>query len=561
MRFYWRKKRFSLEKVEKAYYTKYYRFKGLSPDPAWEGGIWLRHSRSGTLSGMGTLREGEKEMIYLGRRIRILVLAGALSLSLAAPTLAAEYVDLPSSHWAYETLDRAANLGILQGSGDGYIDPSGTLSWGQFLAMLTRTAAASSYDNALNSGLSWDQAGLQAALSSGLLLPEDELAVTHGASLSDPVTRQDAALLLARVLPEGTEASYSFPGSWPETAQSAADASAFTDWSQMDSAHQEAVGALAGAGVIQGRADGSFGCTDTLQRADGATLLVRILEKVDNAHYGEEKEVTFHFVDCTTGQAILPDQRTTAPVGYGVSYAADTTGLGYYYDVTPYDSISTACDEYTLLFEPMPQAQIQEEQFWEKVDRGEADAEDYFLQDFWLQYPDENPRKYLLLFGSQERRRFDSEEEAASAMTTVSVPVWKLSSGGSKVGSTLSLTVHAAIAQDVVDIFTEIYNDPEQFPIYSVGGYAWRGDSATGEHNCGTAIDINANENYQVREGQPLAGSFWDPAGSPYSIPANGSVARIFAEHGWSWGGDAWAYDTDPSEGYHDYMHFSYMGG
>lgn len=32
-----------------------------------------------------------------------------------------------------------------------------------------------------------------------------------------------------------------------------------------------------------------------------------------------------------------------------------------------------------------------------------------------------------------------------------------------------------------------------------------RGDSATGEHNCGTAIDINANENYQIRDGQVLA--------------------------------------------------------
>ena len=44
----------------------------------------------------------------------------------------------------------------------------------------------------------------------------------------------------------------------------------------------------------------------------------------------------------------------------------------------------------------------------------------------------------------------------------------------------------AALAEDVKEIFTEIYNDPERFPIHDVGGYAWRGDSATGEHNCGT---------------------------------------------------------------------------
>ena len=144
-------------------------------------------------------------------------------------------------------------------------------------------------------------------------------------------------------------------------------------------------------------------------------------------------------------------------------------------------------------------------------------------------------------------------------MATSTVPVWKLSNG-QKVSSTMSLTIHAALAEDVKEIFTEIYNDPEQFPIADLGGYAWRGDSATGEHNCGTAVDINANENYQIREGKILVGSHWTPGEDPYSISPSGSVVRIFQEHGWSWGGDAWAYSSDDSEGYHDYMHFSYMG-
>ena len=58
-----------------------------------------------------------------------------------------------------------------------------------------------------------------------------------------------------------------------------------------------------------------------------------------------------------------------------------------------------------------------------------------------------------------------------------------------------------------------------------------------------------------------MVGSFWRPGENPYSIPEDGSVVRIFAEHGWSWGGDAWAWDSDQTTGYHDYMHFSYMGG
>ena len=86
-------------------------------------------------------------------------------------------------------------------------------------------------------------------------------------------------------------------------------------------------------------------------------------------------------------------------------------------------------------------------------------------------------------------------------------------------------------------------------------------EGTTGEHNCGTAIDLNANENYQIRDGQVLVGSCWEPGTNPYSIAPDSSVVRIFEAHGWSWGGDAWAADSDDATGYHDYMHFSYMGG
>ena len=135
----------------------------------------------------------------------------------------------------------------------------------------------------------------------------------------------------------------------------------------------------------------------------------------------------------------------------------------------------------------MTGAEIQEEQFWEKVERGEAAYEDYYKQDFWLSFQGDNARKHILLFGDESKSRFASQEEAAAAMTAVTVPVWQLS-GGEKVSSTLTLSVHAALAEDVKEIFTEIYNDPERFPIHDVGGYAWRGDSATGEHNCGCLL-------------------------------------------------------------------------
>ena len=483
---------------------------------------------------------------------RIFALALTALLVLPAAASAQSYTDLPTSHWAYDDMQRAAGLGIIQGVGDGRIAPSDTLSWGQFLTMSARTFASADYASALNSGLAWDQAGLQAVLTAGLLQPDDPFSVLWESDLSAPVSRQDAAVLLSRALP--AEGSYVYGA--------AIQASSFTDWSQMDAFHQQAVAQLAQRGVISGRTDGSFGCADSIQRADGAVLLMRVLSLVDREHYREEKTVTVQVLDAVTGQAILPDQQMRTYVGDSLSSLAYQIEPDYYNYTGNYSTtISTACDRYTLSFTPMTQAEIQEIQFWERVDRGEASYDDYWTQDFLLRYQGENPRKYLLLFGSADQRRFASREEAEASMTTITVPVWKLSSSGAKTSSTMSLTIHTALAQDVTDIFTEIYNDPEQFPIHDVGGYSWRGDTATGEHNCGTAIDINANENCQIRDGQVLAGSHWTPGEDPYSISPDSSVVRIFAEHGWSWGGDAWEWDSDISYGYHDYMHFSYMGG
>lgn len=150
---------------------------------------------------------------------------------------------------------------------------------------------------------------------------------------------------------------------------------------------------------------------------------------------------------------------------------------------------------------------------------------------------------------------FASAEDAAYNMTTVSFPVWRMSSSGEKYSSTASISVNRNLADEVVKIFTYIYNDPEQFPIKNVGGYCWRTTAfgSTSQHSYGTCIDINYDENYYCRNsGDAITGSFWKPYESPFSITPDGSVVRAFAKYGWTWGG-TWS-------SLKDYMHFSYLG-
>ncbi|MBR6258908.1 MAG: S-layer homology domain-containing protein, partial [Oscillospiraceae bacterium] len=112
-----------------------------------------------------------------------------------------EYVDLPVTYWAYPEMSRAASLGIINGVGDGRMDPQGTLTHAQCLTMLGRAFAPDRYRSYTESGHAWDEAGYLTALFSDFLLMDDFLPINE-ATLHAPITRAETAVLLSRVLPE-----------------------------------------------------------------------------------------------------------------------------------------------------------------------------------------------------------------------------------------------------------------------------------------------------------------------------------------------------------------------
>ena len=96
--------------------------------------------------------------------------------------------------------------------------------------------------------------------------------------------------------------------------------------------------------------------------------------------------------------------------------------------------------------------------------------DEYVGMDFWLHVQGNNPRKRTFLYGDPEITTYLSAEEAENNMVSVQIPVWQLR-GASKVSAYLSVEVHQAIADEIKDIFQEIFDDPEQFPVESIGGY------------------------------------------------------------------------------------------
>lgn len=155
----------------------------------------------------------------------------------------------------------------------------------------------------------------------------------------------------------------------------------------------------------------------------------------------------------------------------------------------------------------------------------------------------------------EEVNTFTNAEDSSASMKTVTVKVWQLKNGEKK-PSELNVTVLAQIADKVEAIFEEIFDGEEKFPIYSAGAYAWREPMSSGrysEHNFGTAIDINPNENYCLYSNGSIVGECYKPYENPYSITPYGDVVRAFEKYGFTWGADSW---RSPK----DYMHFSYLG-
>lgn len=147
---------------------------------------------------------------------------------------------------------------------------------------------------------------------------------------------------------------------------------------------------------------------------------------------------------------------------------------------------------------------------------------------------------------------YKTYEEAKAHMKEVEVKVWKYDEKtGKKYSSTEMLVVNEKLVKVVKAIFNEIYNDPERFPINVTSSFRWPDPYIN--HPNGTAIDINPDQNYMIKNGAILCGKEWSPGMNVLSMPSNGSVVNIFKKYGWDWGG-SW-------RSCKDYMHFSFLGG
>lgn len=479
-----------------------------------------------------------------------------LAMALLSPAALAYYTYIETPEFAdvaFDTpgrsdIERCAELGLIVPDENGNFRPEDLLTWGEFLDMLYRCGNFAAVEAELP-GEHWAEEAWAAMLELGALEGLDLKGTPE--SLNANLVRYEAALVLNNFLTVMLgEQELDLTGAERYILDSAEIPEMY--WPAVSRIY--AMGILTGA---NGLMDGLFCGMYHMTRSDAAVMMVRLLEP-------DQRQVVdlSNPPDPTPTPAPRPTPAPTPkPVVTAVPTAAPTpvptatpnNGVAVVATATPAPVIATNAPTVT-------QAPLGEKP------NGSTPFATWARQQGLLGSYSGTGEFNQMMFGSSGKTYFSSWADASDYMTNVTVNVWKMNSDGSKYASTASISVHKYLADDVYGIFQQIFNDPEQFPIQSIGGARF---TDTMRHSWGAAIDINSNYNCEAntRSGYVsiTAGSGWWPVGtertdyagslteaSPYSISAGGSVVRAFANYGWGWGG-SW------SGGSKDYMHFSIL--
>lgn len=208
------------------------------------------------------------------RKIVSAALACALAASLSVPVLAADltFSDVPSDHWAAQPILEMTEQGLFSGTttpvnGVGTFSPDSTMTRGAFITVLTRWLFGDELDTmSAVPGAPWWKNNYTLALQNGLL-KDKEL----GGDLDKAMNRQEMAVVLARAA-QGL-------GLAPDTLVSE---SAIPDWYSISEGCREGIRFSYSMGFIGGvDSKGTFNPNGTLTRAQAATVVYRLLEKIE----------------------------------------------------------------------------------------------------------------------------------------------------------------------------------------------------------------------------------------------------------------------------------------
>lgn len=199
-------------------------------------------------------------MKNLCKRLVAAAMTLALTLGLSVSAMAyttPDFTDVPSNHWAYQSVMKMADAGVIKGTGGGMFSPDMKLSAEMFIVLVGRVV----FPDVKAEGADWSGPYVAEAKTKGLL----EGTNVTDANLKGEISRYDMAVILARA------------AKWKNLEVSKVDQSAVKDYGEVPTKYADAVLTVYGAGLIKGNQSGSFNGSNSMTRQEAATVMDRLL--------------------------------------------------------------------------------------------------------------------------------------------------------------------------------------------------------------------------------------------------------------------------------------------
>ncbi|MDR3311199.1 MAG: S-layer homology domain-containing protein [Oscillospiraceae bacterium] len=203
---------------------------------------------------------------------RILATVIAASLIAASPAGAevrAGFPDVAPDSWYYDAVTVLTEMKIIEGFPSGNFEPEQKLTVAQFIKLLNTVVLDEPETEPPDSKyFGWADGYYYAALGCGVIA-DGEFDVRN---LDTAITRYDMSLLLARAVGGVLEADTLI---LPDVTDG------ITDIASVPALYLDAVKVVYGAGLVSGYPNGSFGGDKTLSRAEGATVILRLIDPAE----------------------------------------------------------------------------------------------------------------------------------------------------------------------------------------------------------------------------------------------------------------------------------------
>lgn len=191
------------------------------------------------------------------KKILACILVFCLVGSISMTAMANGFSDVPETHWAHDAIMELKVMGIISGDGHGAFRPDDNITREAFLKMIisafdVETGEAELTFEDVEAG-AWYEQAVMTGVAAGIVNGKNH----EEFGIGDIITRQDACVMLRRVLGVDTAENVSF-----------ADEADISDYAV------DSVLILAGHGVVSGAGDGLFRPKDHCTRAQAAMIIL-----------------------------------------------------------------------------------------------------------------------------------------------------------------------------------------------------------------------------------------------------------------------------------------------